>query len=55
LIGYSGADFYICGPGDDIAIQLNNLERDKKLQIVKQQQDESNNIEKLFYYSYYYD
>jgi Ca2+-binding RTX toxin-like protein len=30
LIGNSDADFYICGPGNDIAVQFNNLEGDKK-------------------------
>ena len=30
LIGNLGADFYICGPGNDIAVQFNNLEGDRK-------------------------
>ncbi|HET9774405.1 MAG TPA: hypothetical protein VFP25_05410 [Nitrososphaeraceae archaeon] len=30
MIGNSGADFYICGPGNDIAVNFNNLEGDRK-------------------------
>lgn len=30
LIGNSGADFYISGPGNDIAIKFNNLEGARK-------------------------
>jgi hypothetical protein len=30
LISNSGADFYICGPGNVIAVNFNNLEWDRK-------------------------
>jgi hypothetical protein len=36
LIGNSGADFYICGPANDIAISLTLSKEIEKLQIVKQ-------------------